>query len=199
MSFKWREKPTTILFCETIRQEVIIFHFCNLVKGVLRLLWSQPWSEAGQDSKWFINSSSLMTHCGRIDLKKKIFLIASLWGWGLKKNQKAQKFNILNGKNTLLAAMCIVLSFVIICVSLMSFRQLTLKLTLKDSLDESSCIFVCHMLTAFSMKGAKGGKTFKSRARNDRCALSIYQKILRVSKNISKKFHHWSWSTGCPN
>ena len=91
MSFKWREKPTTILFCETIRQEVIIFHFCNLVKGVLRLLWSQPWSEAGQDSKWFINSSSLMTHCGRIDLKKKIFHIASLWGWGLKKKIKKRK------------------------------------------------------------------------------------------------------------
>ena len=85
--------------------------------------------------------------------------------------------------------MCIVLSFVIICVSLMSFRQLTLKLTLKDSLDESSCIFVCHMLTAFSMKGAKaakGGKTFKSRARNERCALSIYQKIKGVKKYFQK-------------
>ena len=164
----------------------------------MRLLWSQPWSEAGQDSKWFINSSSLMTHCGRIDLKKKNISYCLIVRLGFEKKSKSAKIQH-SSKNTLLAAMCIVLSFVIICVSLMSFRQLTLKLTLKDSLDESSCIFVCHMLTAFSKKGAKEGKTFKSRARNDRCALSIYQKILRVSKNISKKFHHWSWSTGCPN
>ena len=91
MSFKWREKPTTILFCETIRQEVIIFHFCNLVKGVLRLLWSQPWSEAGQDSKWFINSSSLMTHCGRIDLKKKNISYCLIVRLGFEKKSKSAK------------------------------------------------------------------------------------------------------------
>ena len=66
--------------------------------------------------------------------------------------EKSRKLHFLKIR---IATMCKVLSFVIICVSLMSFRQLTLKLTLKDSLDESSCIFVCHMLTA--LEGGEGG------------------------------------------
>ena len=83
--------------------------------------------------------------------------------------------------------MCKVLSFVIICVSLMSFRQLTLKLTLKDSLDESSCIFVCHMLTA--LEGGEGGVKLLKVEHAIAVPFQFTRRFLRVSKNISEKFH----------